>query len=165
MELWDEYDENWQLTGGTLVRGEPILDGSYHIVAEVLVRHVDGDFLLLRRDLSKPFYAGYYEAGTGGSALKGESPEQAALRELYEESGIKADSLAPLYRVCDPKTHSLYAGFLCVTDAPKDSIVLQQGETIAYKWVSAKEFVDFSRSSEAIPALAARQSEYIKEIS
>lgn len=165
MELWDEYNENWQPTGGTLVRGEPIPDGSYHIVAEVLVRHVDGDFLMLQRDLSKSAYAGYYEAGTGGSALKGESPEQAALRELYEESGIKADKLAPLYRTRDPKTHGLYAGFLCVTDAPKDSIVLQQGETIAYKWVSAREFIDFSRSNEAIPTLAARQSEYIKEIS
>lgn len=63
-------------------QGEPIPDGSYHIVAEVLVRHVDGDFLLLKRDLNKPAYAGYYEAGTGGSALKGETPEQAALREL-----------------------------------------------------------------------------------
>lgn len=164
MELWDAYDGNWQPTGGTLVRGEPIPDGSYHIVAEVLVRHVDGDFLLLRRDLNKLAYAGYYEAGTGGSALKGETPEQAALRELYEESGIKADKLTPIYRVCDKKTHGLYAGYLCVTDAPKYSIVLQEGETIAYKWLSAKEFVAFSRSDDAIPTLAARQNEYLKEI-
>ena len=42
MELWDAYDEYGNQTGETLVRGEEIPDGLYHMVCEVLVRHADG---------------------------------------------------------------------------------------------------------------------------
>ena len=53
MELWDAYDRDEKRTGGELVRGEPIPDGLYHLVCEVLVRHADGDYLLMKRARSK----------------------------------------------------------------------------------------------------------------
>lgn len=74
MELWDAYDRDEKRTGGELVRGEPIPDGLYHLVCEVLVRHADGDYLLMKRARSKKGYPGLYEATAGGSALKGEAP-------------------------------------------------------------------------------------------
>ena len=73
MELWDAYDCEGHLTGETLVRGEPIPEGRYHLVCGVLVRHVDGDYLLMKRDLSKSAYPGYYEASLGGAVQKGET--------------------------------------------------------------------------------------------
>ena len=80
MELWDAYDEAGRPTGETLVRGQPVPPGRYHLVAEVLIRHRDGSWLLMRRDGSKPFCPGMWEASAGGSALQGESVEDAARR-------------------------------------------------------------------------------------
>ena len=59
MELWDAYDEYGNQTGETLVRGEEIPDGLYHMVCEVLVRHADGSVLCMKRAESKPNYGGF----------------------------------------------------------------------------------------------------------
>nr|MBQ4318214.1 NUDIX hydrolase [Clostridia bacterium] len=73
MEKWNAYTENGALINQILLRDEPIPDGLYHLVCEVLVRHVDGSYLCMKRDPSKPIYPGYYEATAGGSALMGET--------------------------------------------------------------------------------------------
>ena len=89
METWDAYLKDGTLAGCDLVRGEPIPKGLYHLVCEILVRHIDGDYLLMRRDTRKANYGGYYEATAGGSALKGEDILSCAKRELLEETGIE----------------------------------------------------------------------------
>ena len=58
------------------------------MVCEILVRHTDGDYLLMQRDFRKSNFGGYYEATAGGSALKGEDKITCAKRELFEETGI-----------------------------------------------------------------------------
>ena len=70
---------------------------------------------------------------------KGETLLQGALRELEEESGIKAARLTPYYTARDRS--ALYGAFLCETDCPKDSIVLQPRETMEYRWVSREELI------------------------
>ena len=75
MELWDAYNEKGERTGGTLVRGETIPDGLYHMVCCVLVRHVDGDFLLMQRAPEKDNFPNIWEIGAGGSTLQGETAE------------------------------------------------------------------------------------------
>ncbi len=69
MELWDAYDKNFnKIDGITLIRGEPIPDGMFHLVCSIIVRHIDGDYLLMRRDDRKMF-GGLWEVSAGGSAL------------------------------------------------------------------------------------------------
>ena len=48
MELWDAYDAQGKRIGETLIRGEPIPNGRYHMVCEALVRHADGEYLLMQ---------------------------------------------------------------------------------------------------------------------
>lgn len=141
MELWDAYDKNGALVHRDLVRGQPIPDGLYHMVCAVLVQHVDGTFLLMKRDPSKPNWPNVFEAGASGSALKGETAMEGARRELREETGICAETLTPLYAETSADTHALYRGFLCVTDHPKDGITLQAGETVDYRWVTRRELL------------------------
>lgn len=152
MEVWDAYDRQGVKTGAELIRGERIGEGLYHLVCNVVVRHADGDFLLLKRGFGKEAYPGFEEIGAGGSALKGETPLQGALRELREESGIEAKELEEIYRVVNDRNHSIHHGYLCVTDIPKDAIVLQEGETIDYRWISKEELADFFCSEKCIPS-------------
>ena len=35
--------------------------------------------------------------------------------------------------------------FLCVTDCDKDSIILQEGETSAYRWVTRNELISMKK--------------------
>lgn len=148
MEIWDGYLIDGSLANCDLVRGEAIPCGIYHLVSEVLVKHVDGEYLLMKRDDRKATYAGYYEATAGGSALKGEDKISCAKRELFEETGISADTFTEIVRCVSQNT--IYYGFLCTTDCDKASIVLQAGETTSYKWVSESDFIAFVNSDEMI---------------
>ena len=139
MELWDAYDEKMNIiTGVTLIRGKKIPDGMFHLVSAIIVRHTDGTYLLMQREEHK-HYGGMWEATAGGSTLKGETPIEGAYRELFEETGIKAKKLIPIGTETKREHNTHYASFLCITDCPKDSIVLQKGETVAYKWATRDE--------------------------
>ena len=59
MEIWDAYDRQGAKTGTDLIRGEKIGEGLYHLVCEVVVRHADGEYLLLQRDFRKEAYPGF----------------------------------------------------------------------------------------------------------
>ena len=138
MELWDAYDENFRrVEGKILVRGEPVPEGLFHLVCDVLVRHTDGTYLLMRRHPHKRG-GGLWEATAGGSALQGEDPLKCAERELREETGIVSHTLTELGRLVSWETRSLYVEFLCVTDVDKEAITLQEGETVEYRWVAGE---------------------------
>lgn len=143
MEKWDAYDADFKkIDGKILIRGEEkdISDGVYHLVCNILVKHIDGCYLLMKRDYRK-HYGGMWEATAGGSALMGETPLQCAGRELKEETGIEAVTFTEVAREFNDKTHSVYVDFLCITNCEKEDITLQEGETIDYKWVSREELI------------------------
>lgn len=161
MELWDAYTADYKkIDGMTLVRGEEdkIPQGVYHLVCHVLVRHRDGTYLIMQRDPRKP-YPSMWEATAGGSALRGETPLDCAVRELREETGIVSEELTEILRVVSDETRSCYVGYLCVTGCTKDSVRLQEGETVAYKWVSRKELIDMDSSE----MLSERMQKYIRK--
>ena len=134
-EIWDAYDRHFnRLENIQLVRGQAVPDGMYHLVCEIIVRHTDGTYLLMQRDFAKPF-GGMWELTAGGSALTGETPMECAIRELREETGIVARDWREIKRIVHDVHHSLYVEYLCVTDCDKNSVVLQEGETVDYKWV------------------------------
>lgn len=142
MEIWDGYNEDRTYAGVDIVRGEKFPKGLYHAVAEVIVRHTDGSFLVMRRDLFKDSCPGEWEIGAGGSVLKGESFYEGAVRELFEETGIRAEKLEKLYEVSKVHENGVgahYTGYLCVTDTDKNAVILQPGETIGFKWASPEE--------------------------
>ena len=160
MELWDAYNIDGSLAGVDIKRGEPIPDGLFFLMVEILVRHTDGDYLLMRRDPNKPAFPGYLEATAGGAAQKGEDAYTAAKRELYEETGIIAENLEPLGNM--PYMRMLCHQYLCVTDCDKSAITLQEGETVGYEWVSEAEFIDFINSGDMIPTQRERYDAYFK---
>lgn len=164
MELWDGYYPDETLAGRDLVRGQEIPKGLVHLVCEILVIHQDGDILVTRRAENKESYGGYYEASAGGSVLKGESVEEGARRELWEETGIKADDLKFLYKKMNRKGSAIHYGYVCRTNIPKDAVVLQPGETDEYQWMNQEEFKKLLVGEEFIPSRRERLLEYINVI-
>ena len=159
MELWDAYNSDFvRIPGVVLIRGESIPEGMYHLVCDVIVRHTDGDYLLMQRDPRK-HYGGMWEATAGGSALQGEAPLECALRELREETGSPADTLSGVGKTTDG-TQTIYMEYLCVTDAEKDSITLQEGETVAYKWVSREELTQMKKDQ----LVTERMQKFLREL-
>ena len=159
-ELWDAYNRDFEkVSGVTLVRGDKIPSGLFHLVCDIIVRHKDGEYLLMQRDFYKHF-GGMWEATAGGSALKGESALECARRELKEETGIEEATLQEIGRVVREENQSLYVEYLCETDSDKSAIKLQKGETVAFKWVSAKELREMKKSE----LVTERMQKFIDEL-
>ncbi len=163
MELWDAYTIDGVRTGQTLVRGEKIPEGLYHLVCEVLLRHTDGSYLLMERSHKKATFAGYWEATAGGSALKGEDPLDCIRRELMEETGLQAEIFTELCRNVYEDGRSIFYSFLAITDSPKDSVVFQEGETVGCRWVSDGEFAEFVKSDTMVPTQKRRLLPWLVE--
>lgn len=162
MEKWDAYDSDFKkIDGKILIRGEEkyIPDGVYHLVCDILVKHTDGSYLLMKRDYRK-HYGGMWEATAGGSALIGETPLQCAIRELKEETGIETLVLTKVGTEFNDKTHSVYVEFLCVTNWEKTNIKMQDGETIDYKWVNREDLTAMSKNE----LVTERMQKYIDEL-
>lgn len=164
MELWDTYDRHGQKTGWTVRRGEPIPKGSFHLVSCVVVRHTDGDFLILRRSAQKEAYPNILEIGVGGCALQGEDALSCAVRELFEETGIVCDTLTETGRYIDEYSQAIYEGYLCITDIPKDQVRLIPEENSAYYWYTTREFLEFFRSDRCLDRFKRRLKDFIKTI-
>lgn len=160
MELWDAYDVRFnKIAGKTLVRGEPIPQGLYHLVCDVIVKHTDGAWLLMRRDPRK-HYGGLWEATAGGSALAGEGPLECAMRELREETGIVSADLTQVGTVIAPENCTIYVEFLCVTDWDKGAVTLQEGETVDFQWVSREKLLGMKKDQ----LVTERMQQFIEEL-
>ena len=164
MELWDARDRDGNLVGCDLIRGETISDGLYHMVCEVIVRHTDGEFLLMQRDFSKNHYPGLYEATAGGAALKGEDAYQCVRRELLEETGIACEEFHLFDVIVSERKYSIYYQFSCETSCDKQSIQLQEGETVSFRWVSLQQLKEMLDSGEIVPATKERMRKYLVQV-
>jgi len=166
MEIWDLYDEQGRKTGETWERSRAgeIPDGRYHIVSDVLIRHRDGEFLLMIRDPGKDTYPGCLEASAGGSALAGETSEEAARREMLEETGLTADKLERLGMFMRPKSHSVIYAYLARVNCRKDAIRLQPGETAGYQWVDTQTLLRLMRTEPVLKIQYPRYKFYLDAI-
>lgn len=160
VEMWDAYDRQFnKIETATLVRGKSVPDGMYHLVCEIIVKHNDGTYLLMQRDFEKHL-GGMWELTAGGSALKGETPMECAVRELREETGIVSCNLQELKRIIHDGHHSLYVEYLCITDWDKNAVILQDGETVDYKWVDKTALLEMGTDALA----SYRALEIVKEL-
>ena len=160
-ELWDAYDKKFnKIENITLVKGELIPDGIYHLVSEVIVKHVDGSYLLMQRDFRK-HYGGKWELTACGSALKGENALDCAIRELKEETGICSQDLQEVEKIIHDNHRSLYVVYLCIVDINKNDITLQDSETIDYKWIDETSLLQMDENDIA----SSRTLNVIKKLS
>lgn len=132
-EYNDIYDEKGYVTGRIHRRGSSWKDGEYGLVVCVWVYDGKGKLLMTRRAPGKSF-AGTWE-NSGGAAKAGETSRQAIARELFEETGIRAEEAEFELLGSDRDNHTFYDFYCLHRDVPLEQIVLQPGETDDAKWV------------------------------
>ena len=148
-EVWDLYYPDGTPTGRTMLRGDKVPAGLCHLVCEVLVRHVDGDYLLMHRCATKPNYPDCWEGTAGGSALKGEDTLTCIQRELLEETGLASKHYSFVSGTIE-RGDCIFHTYLCRTDCDKTAVKTQEGETDAFRWLSEQEFIEFVNSDRII---------------
>lgn len=163
-EILDAYDEGENLLGYDLIRGQLNPKGVFRLIVMVLIQHEDGDFLLMQRDFTKSWMGGYYDASAMGATMKGETSKEAGIREVFEETGIALDELVLINKRVEPDIGVICHCYRAVTSCAKEGIVLQAGETIAYKWLAPQAFFAFMDSEEAIPLVRERLRPYLDTI-
>ena len=140
MELWDLYDDERRPLGKTAVRGEMTPgSGLYHIVVMIMTMNSRGQLLCTLRSPDKATYPNLWEI-TAGSAIAGEDSFSAARRELREETGIETSDDELRYVMTVKEATAYIDCYFVRRDIPADEIILQEGETVAAKWVGRAEF-------------------------
>lgn len=136
-ELNDIYDKNRNRTGRVHKRGTPWRFGEYGLVVCVWIYDGNGKLLLTKRAPEKSF-GGTWE-NTGGAARAGENSLEAIAREVFEETGIRADMSA--FALLGATTRRrLHFDHYCLKSAVAvEDIILQPGETVDADWFSFEE--------------------------
>ena len=136
-ELWDLYDINRNPLGRTFPRGEMNV-GEYHIVVSIWTIDTNNKILLTLRSPDKEPFPDAWEC-TGGSALAGETSIDAAVRELYEETGINASPEDLTLIDSETGETAFFDVYVLRRDVPLSELIFQQGETVDAKWVTMAE--------------------------
>ena len=148
MELWDLYDRNRKPLDKTHIRGEKLNEGEYHLVVDIVSINQDNKILITKRHPDKS-YGGQWET-TGGSAIAGEASVNAAVRELLEETGLKAkpSELAYCGTLVREKSNCIHDFYLYKGNFSESDITLQEDETVDFILATPEKLNEMNQSGE-----------------
>ena len=150
MELWDLYTKDREKTGKTMIRKEQQPEGLYRIVVHICLFDSKGRMLIQKRQPFKSGWAGMWDITAGGSALAGDTSQQAASRELAEEVGINVslEGTRPAMTIYfDGGFNDIYTINM---DVDIDSLELQTTEVEQVKWATEEEILDMLKKKEFV---------------
>ena len=152
MEWNDVYDRDRKLTGRIHKRGTPWGPGEYGMVVCVWVHDGRGNILLTRRAPGQSF-AGTWE-NSGGAAQAGESSRQAIVRELFEETGIRANAEDFEFLSTTWDRNMFYDHYCLQARVSLDQIRLLPGETDAVRWATFAQIHEMIETKQICSIIA-----------
>lgn len=147
IEKRDLYDENRNLIGETIFKGEEIPEGKYIVVVLVFIQNSEGKFLIQKRSERKN---GKY-ATTGGHPKSRENSIQGIITEVKEEIGldIKPEDLQLYYGGKSEIEKVFWDDYYVKMDVPDiDKLKLQEEEVASVHWFSIEEIKDLMKQDK-----------------
>jgi isopentenyldiphosphate isomerase len=151
MELWDWYNKDREKTGKTLIRGKKQPEGSYRLVVHICIFNDKGEMLIQQRQPFKKSWSNLWDLSVGGSAVLGETSQEASERELWEELGIDVSfkNLRPVVTVnFDTGFDDIY---IVEKNVNLKELKLQYEEVQAVKWADLSEILKMIDDGVFIP--------------
>ena len=139
MEIWDLYTADRVKTDRTMVRGEKPPKGYWHIVVHVCIFNAKGELLIQQRQPFKEGWPNMWDVTVGGSAISGDSSQQAAERETMEEIGYRLclDGETPALTVNVNRVFDDY--YIVEREVDLSALTLQPDEVQAVEWATLPE--------------------------
>ncbi len=151
MEFWDIYAADRSKTGRTMVRGNKMEAGDYHLVVHVCIFNARGEMLIQQRQSFKEGWPNLWDISVGGSAVQGDTSQTAAERETLEELGLSLN----LQGVRPNLTMNFDVGFddiyLVEYNVGIEELKLQEEEVQAAKWATKEEVLEMLERKEFVP--------------
>jgi len=148
MEYLDLVDSEDRVIGKTLEKG--VHDRmEFHRGVQIFI-FSSGKMLVEKRSKKKETYPGYYNAGVSGHVMAGETYDDAAVRELREETGI--EGAKPVFVAKVKATRKTLNTFLHVYELHYDgTIVNNPSEAELFEWMSLDEIRVRSKNEPFVP--------------
>ena len=162
-EYWDVYDENRELTGKTIKRGDPFGENEFYVCCEVWIVNSKNQMLVTQRHPDKK--AGGQWEFTGGGVLAGETTLLAASREVKEELGICLDETE--FELLEVYRHRNYFMdiYLVRKDLNDEEIVLDKNEVVDWTWLSQKEIEEYIETGKMVRSVGIRYNMFGTDLS
>lgn len=151
-EVLDVVDENNEVIGSAPY-AEVYQQRLNHRIVHVLIFNEKGEVFLQQRSAKKTFCPGHWVTSAGGHVQKGESYEEAALRELQEELGVRTE----LTKIDEsPYDHYKMRKFLEVYRGLwNGEFSLNEDEVAGGRWFAVNEVKEMVKKNDFIhPELA-----------
>ena len=147
IEKRDLYDENRNLTGEIIYKGEEIPEGKYINVVLVFIQNSEGKFLIQKRSEIKN---GKF-ATTGGHPKSGETSLQGIITEVKEEIGLDVapQDLVLYYGGRSDSERVFWDDYYIKIDIPNiEELKLQEEEVASVHWFSAEEIKELMKEDK-----------------
>lgn len=134
-ELRDLYDDNRNLTGEVIEKGQEVPDNRNILVVMIWIKNANNKFLIQKRSQIK----GGKWGATGGHPKHGESSIEGIITETKEEIGlnISDEKFILYYSSSEPKR--FFDLYYLEKDINITSLTLQKEEVSEVKWATIEE--------------------------
>ena len=125
--------------------------GIFRVAVSVIIER-DGKILITKRSSYRDHAPNEWEAGITGRVDQGETFEQAAIREVHEEVGLKIKLIAPFstFHFYRGKVKQEHLGVCFWAKYTSGTVVLDIKEQVEYKWVSPIEAFEYISDASVI---------------
>ncbi|MBO2515957.1 MAG: NUDIX hydrolase [Clostridiales bacterium] len=151
MERVDLYTADRVKTGQTIVRGEPVPEGTCYLVIHVCIFDPAGRMLIQQRQPYKKGWSNLWDVSVGGHAVAGDTSQSAAERETREELGLDIDLSGVRPSLTIHFGHGFDDYYALTRDLDPAMLTLQPEEVQAVRWATEKEILSMIDDGTFIP--------------